>query len=324
MQTKTIKTVEASDLPIDDLTEVVLEGSGVFDKFLTLHRAVLDREFKQGRIVGKEYSDTFTRTYSANLEMAIQFLFAKEKQAYEIELLEGQMCNLEKDCETKQYNLDFMLPKELEIKDAQILKMQADTAIAEKELELKTSMLPLTISLTRAQIDKMQSDAAIAKKELELRTVMLPLTVALTTAQVAKTESDVLLANKQLELADKELLLKEKQLLQQDKQLELLEEQLLLQKQKIVTEKAQVDPSVVNSGSIIDTNIKALEAQIEGMDRDAKQKVMNMMVGVFNTRINNDTGEPKPDNYMTDRALASVVKDTLESVGMTVLPDTSL
>lgn len=292
METKTIKTVEASNIPIEDLTEVVLEGSGVFDKFLTLHRAVLDREFKQGRIVGKEYSDTFTRTYSANLEMAIQFLFAKEKQVYEIELLEGQMCNLEKDCETKQYNLDFMLPKELEIKDAQILKMQTDTAIAEKDLELRTTMLPLT--------------------------------VALTTAQVAKMESDVLLANKQLELADKELLLKEKQLLQQDKQLELLEEQLLLQKQKIVTEKAQVDPSVVNPGSVIDTNIKALEAQIEGMDRDAKQKVMNMMVGVFNTRINNDTGEPKPDNYMTDRALASVVKDTLESVGMTVLPEVDL
>lgn len=299
MLSKTIKTVEASDLPIDDLTEVVLEGSGVFDKFLTLHRAILDREFKQGRIVGKEYSDTFTRTYTANLEMAIQFLFSKEKQAYEIELLEGQMCNLEKDCETKQYNLDFMLPKELEIKDAQILKMQADTAIAEKDLELKTSMMPLTIALTEAQIDKM--------------------------------ESDVLLANKQLELADKELLLKEKQLiqqdkqlLQQDKQLELLEEQLLLQKQKIITEKAQVDPSVVNPGSVIDTNIKALEAQIEGMDRDAKQKIMNMMVGVFNTRINNDTGEPKPDNYMTDRALARVIKDTLESSGMTILPEVDL
>lgn len=292
MSTKTIKTVEASNIPIQDLTEVVLDGSGIFDKFLTLHRAVLDREFKQGRIVGKEYSDTFTRTYSANLEMAIRFLFEKEKQAYEIDLLEAQMCNLEKDCETKQFNLDFMLPKDLELKDAQMLKMQ--------------------------------TDAAIAEKDLELRTAMLPLTVALTTAQVAKMESDVLLANKQLELADKELLLKEKQLLQQDKQLELLEEQLLLQKQKIVTEKAQVDPSVVLPGSIIDTNIKALEAQIEGMDRDAKQKIMNMMVGVFNTRINNDTGEPKPDNYMTDRALARVVKDTLESSGMTILPEVEL
>ena len=292
MLTKTIKTVEASNIPIQDLTEVVLEGSGVFDKFLTLHRAVLDREFKQGRIVGKEYSDTFTRTYSANLEMAIQFLFSKEKQAYEIDLLEGQMCNLEKDCETKQFNLEFMLPKELELKEAQILKMQADASIAEKDLELKTAMMPLT--------------------------------VALTTAQVAKMEADVLLADKQIELAEKELLLKEKQLLQQDKQLELLEEQLVLQKQKIVTEKAQVDPSVVLPGSIIDTNIKALEAQIEGMDRDAKQKIMNMMVGVFNTRINNDTGVPKPDNYMTDRALARVVKDTLESAGMTTLDEVDL
>ena len=256
MLTKTIKTVKASNIPIQDLTEVVLEGSGIFDKFLTLHRAVLDREFKQGRIVGKEYSDTFTRTYSANLEMAISFLLAKEKQAYEIELQE-----------------------------AQIKKMNADADLSLKQLELLTAKMPHEIRLMKATADKMVADAAISVLNIELA---------------------------------------EKALIQKDKELELLEKQLLLQAQKIITEKAQVDPSVVRPGSIIDTNIKALEAQIEGMDRDAKQKIMNMMVGVFNTRINNDTGEPKPDNYMTDRALARVVKDTLESSGMTILPESSL
>lgn len=256
MLTKTIKTVKASNIPIQDLTEVVLEGSGIFDKFLTLHRAVLDREFKQGRIVGKEYSDTFTRTYSANLEMAISFLLAKEKQAYEIELQE-----------------------------AQIKKMNADADLSLKQLELLTAKMPHEIRLMKATADKMVADAAISVLQIELA---------------------------------------EKALIQKDKELELLEKQLLLQAQKIITEKAQVDPSVVRPGSIIDTNIKALEAQIEGMDRDAKQKIMNMMVGVFNTRINNDTGEPKPDNYMTDRALARVVKDTLESSGMTILPESSL
>lgn len=256
MSTKTIKTVEASNIPIQDLTEVVLDGNGVFDKFLTLHRAVLDREFKQGRIVGKEYSDTFTRTYAANLEMAISFLLSKEKQAYEIELQE-----------------------------AQIKKMDADAELSLKQLELLTSKLPHEIRLMEATADKMVADAAVSVLKIELA---------------------------------------EKELIQKDKELELLDKQLLLQAQKIITEKAQVDPSVVLPGSIIDTNIKALEAQIEGMDRDAKQKIMNMMVGVFNTRINNDTGEPKPDNYMTDRALARVVKDTLESSGMTILPEVDL
>ena len=91
MTSKIIKTVEASNIPIEDLTEVVLDGNGVFDKFLTLHRLVLDREFKQARIMGKEYSDTFTQTYIANMEMAIRFLMEKEKQAYEIDILEAHL-----------------------------------------------------------------------------------------------------------------------------------------------------------------------------------------------------------------------------------------
>ena len=256
MTTRTIRTVEASNIPIQDLTEVVLDGTGIFDKFLTLHRHVLDREFIQGRIVGKEYSDTFTKTYSANLEMAISFLLSKEKQVYEIELQE-----------------------------AQIKKMEADAQLSLKQLEMMIAKMPHEIRLMEATADKMVADARVAELKITL--------------------------------GEKELLLK-------DKELELMEKQLLLQAQKIITEKAQTDPSVVRGGSVIDTNIKALEAQIEGMDRDAKQKIMNMMVGVFNTRINNDTGEPKPDNYMTDRALARVVKDTLESAGMTILPESSL
>ena len=290
METKTIKTVEASNIPIQDLTEVVLEGSGVFDKFLTLHRAVLDREFKQGRIVGKEYSDTFTRTYSANLEMAIQFLFAKEKQAYEIELLEGQMCNLEKDCETKQFNLDHMLPKELELKDAQMRKMDADARIAEKELELKEAMLPLTIQLTTAQIKKMEADALIAEK--------------------------------QIELAEKELILKEKQLDYQDKQLELLIEQLALQKQKIKTERAQTEAGIAEPDSIIATNVDTLKSQMLGIERDAKQKVLQLMLSTWTTRKNNDAAEENYQNLLTDDVIGAVIQDALGSIGYNIdVPD---
>ena len=304
MTPKIIKTVEASNIPIEDLTEVVLDGNGVFDKFLSLHRLVLDREFKQARIVGKEYSVAFTQTYIANMELAIRFLMEKEKQAYEIELLEAQKtqidkqneladaqiaqqlyinehhlplqteqlelqnCNLELDCQTKQYNLDYLLPKDLEIKDAQILKMQTDTAIAEKDLELRTAMLPLT--------------------------------VALTTAQVAKMESDVLLADKQIELAEKELLLKEKQLLQQDVQLELLAEQLVLQKQKIKTERAQTEAGIAEPDSIIATNVDTLKSQMLGIERDAKQKVLQLMLSTWTTRKNNDAAEENYQNLLTD------------------------
>ena len=85
-----ITTTVPTAIPIEDLTQVILDGTGVFDKFLTLHRLHLKREFEEARIQGKEYSDVYTKTYIAHLEQAIQFLLAKEKQAYELNLLEAQ------------------------------------------------------------------------------------------------------------------------------------------------------------------------------------------------------------------------------------------
>lgn len=318
MVSKIIKTVEASNIPIEDLTEVVLDGNGVFDKFLSLHRLVLDREFKQARIVGKEYSDAFTQTYIANMELAIRFLMEKEKQAYEIELLEAQLCNLEKDCETKQYNLDHILPKELELKDAQMRKMDVDARIAEKDLELKEAMFPLTVSLAEKQIEKLTADTAIALKRLELDEAMLPLTINLTTAQIKKMEADALIAEKQVELADKELILKEKQLDYQDKQLELLTEQLVLQKQKIKTERAQTESDVAEPGSIIATNVDTLKSQMLGIERDAKQKVLQLMLSTWTTRKNNDAAEENYQNLLTDDVIGAVIQDALGSIGYNI------
>ena len=294
MTSKIIKTVEASNIPIEDLTEVVLDGEGVFDKFLTLHRLVLDREFKQARIVGKEYSDAFTQTYIANMEMAIRFLMEKEKQAYEIDILEAQHCNLEKDCETKQFNLDYMLPKELEIKDAQMRKMDADANIALKQLEILT-------------------------KEFEEK---LPAEIELMKAQAQKMKADAIIAEKQIELTEKELILKDKQLDFQDKQLELLVEQLALQKQKLITERAQTEADVAEPGSIIAVNVDTLKSQMLGIERDAKQKVLQLMLSTWTTRKNNDAAEENYQNLLTDDVIGAVIQDALGSIGYNIdVPD---
>ena len=294
MTSKIIKTVEASNIPIEDLTEVVLDGEGVFDKFLTLHRLVLDREFKQARIVGKEYSDAFTQTYIANMELAIRFLMEKEKQAYEIDILEAQHCNLEKDCQTKQFNLDFMLPKELEIKDAQMRKMDADANIALKQLEILT-------------------------KEFEEK---LPAEIELMKAQAQKMKADAIIAEKQIEIAEKELILKDKQLDYQDKQLELLIEQLALQKQKLITERAQTEADVAEPGSIIAVNVDTLKSQMLGIERDAKQKVLQLMLSTWTTRKNNDAAEENYQNLLTDDVIGAVIQDALGSIGYNIdVPD---
>lgn len=136
-QVKSLNTTKLDNkLHIDGLTDVSLTGSGVLDKFLQLQRLVLDREFNDGRIHGKEYADSFIATYTINMELAIKFLLEKEKQYYEIELIESQIANSKKDLELKEYELTFIKPQELALKVAQL-------GIAEKELLLKAKQIEL-------------------------------------------------------------------------------------------------------------------------------------------------------------------------------------
>lgn len=209
-QVKSLNTTKLdSKLDIDDLTDVSLTGSGVLDKFLQLQRLVLDREFNDGRIHGKEYADSFIATYTINMELAIKFLLEKEKQFYEIELIESQIANSKKELELKEYELTKIKPIELE----------------------------------------------------------------------------ALMANKELI------------------------------KQKIITERAQTDASVIGPDSVIDWNIKVLEAQVKGIDQEAKQKIMNLLLSTWTTRMNNDAAEPEPAG-LGDSVIKATVAAAKASAGI--------
>lgn len=244
----TIPNIPALPVTIDNLTEGELTGAGVLDKLLKLSRLHLDREFGLGRIQGKEYSDVYLKLYNASVGEAIRLMLEKEKQPFDFRMAE-----------------------------AQIIKMEADTQIANKQLELLIAKLPLEIQLI--------------------------------TAQVAKMEADVELANKQLLLADKELLLKEKEL-------ELAEKQLQLSEQKIITEKAQTDPSVIKEGSVIDMNNKVLSAQVDGFKRDAEQKAANTLLQTWIVRLNNDAALTNNANMLTDKYVGRAVEKMMAGVGM--------
>lgn len=209
--TKELSTTKLSNpLNIDDLSKISLDGDGVLDKFLRLHRLILDREYDAGRIQGKEYADTFVRTYATNMELAIKFLLDKEKQYYEIELIESQIANSKKDLELKEYELTHIKPVELA--------------------------------------------ALTANKEL--------------------TE------------------------------------------QKIITEKAQTDATAYGPESVIDWNVKTLEAQIAGIEQESKQKIMRMLISTWETRLNNDGVDNPSTAGLGDTDIKQAVDAAKSSVGI--------
>ena len=246
-QVKSLNTTKLdTNLNINGLTEVSLKGNGVLDKFLHLQRLVLDREFNDGRLHGKEYADSFIATYTINMELAIKFLLEKEKQFYEIELIEANIDNSKKDLELKEYELTYIKPQELAIKASQL-------AIAEQELLLKA---------------------------------------------------------KQLELAEYELLHK------LPAEVEGIEANNELVNQKTITEKAQTDATAYGPESVIDWNVKTLEAQIAGIEQDSKQKIMRMLISTWETRLNNDGVDNPSEAGLGDTDIKQAVDAAKASVGI--------
>lgn len=275
-QVKSLNTTKLdSKLDINGLTDVSLTGSGVLDNFLQLQRLVLDREFNDGRIHGKEYADSFIATYSINMELAIKFLLEKEKQFYEIELIEANIDNSKKDLELKEYELTNIKPQELALKTAQVDAMLKDIALKEYEL-----------------------------------TYIKPQELAIKSSQLAIAEKELLLKAKQIELAEYELLHK------LPAEVEGIEANNELTNQKTVTEKAQTDATAYGPDSVIDWNIKTLEAQIAGIEQDSKQKIMRMLISTWETRLNNDGVDNPSEAGLGDIDIKQAVDAAKASVGI--------
>nr|DAP09401.1 MAG TPA: hypothetical protein [Caudoviricetes sp.] len=151
----------SQDIPLDRLTHLTLDGKGIFDELLTLQRKHLQREFDEQRIDGREYAEAYKATYIATLQAAIEFLLAKEKQWYEIDLLEAQAEKARRESELlaeqiKIAKVDFLIRlKELELKEWEL-------KIKEQELEIAKAQLALT--LQKVITERAQTDGSVIGK----------------------------------------------------------------------------------------------------------------------------------------------------------------
>lgn len=70
---------DASEISIDDLTQVDLGGTGVFDKLMAAMDLHIQREFKGNRITGDQYAKVYTEVMGGVLGSSVQFLLAKDQ-----------------------------------------------------------------------------------------------------------------------------------------------------------------------------------------------------------------------------------------------------
>lgn len=329
-------------LDITKLTECTLEGSGVLDKLLHTARVHLQDEFQQGRITGKEYSNAYIAIYDRMVQSAIAYTLAAERAPYEIAQLEAQTALTEEQRKQVEEETRYRLPAEIQQIQAQtaLVNYQKDELLPAQTANQKKQTELLEYDLTQIKPHELaikQKQAEIAEFELlnklpaeldQLRaqTALIPKQGELIDAQVIATLREGDLKEKQILLAEKELLLKEQQLLLAAEELLLKAEEIEVAKsqgelyaQKVITEKAQVDSSVVGAGSVIDTNNKLLNAQADAYEKEQVIKAVKLAMDTFITGYTNGDRWGNTANLQNDNTLGVL----MERMGATIGVDLS-
>ena len=283
-------------LDITKLTECTLDGSGVLDKLLHTARVHLQDEFQQGRITGKEYSNAYIAIYDRMVQSAIAYTLAAEKAPYEIAQLEAQTALTEEQRKQAEDETRYRLP-------AEIQQIQAQTSLTiqqKSNLEADGLNIPKQGKLLDAQVI-----ATLREGDLKEKQILL-------------AEKDVLLRDKELSIKEQQLLLTAKELLLKAEEIEVAKAQNKLYAQKVITEKAQVDSSVVGAGSVIDTNNKLLNAQADAYEKEQVIKAVKLAMDTFITGYTNGDRWGNTANLQNDNTLGRLMERMGATIGVTL------
>ena len=283
-------------LDITKLTECTLEGSGVLDKLLHTARVHLQDEFQQGRITGKEYSNAYIAIYDRMVQSAIAYALAAEKAPYEIAQLEAQTALTEEQRRQVEEETRYRLP-------AEIQQIQAQTALTTQQkvnLTAEALNIPKQGELIDAQVI-----ATLREGELKEKQILL-------------AEKELLLRDKELSIKEQQLLIAAQELLLKAEEIEVAKSQAKLYAQKVITEKAQVDSSVVGAGSVIDTNNKLLNAQADAYEKEQVIKAVKLAMDTFITGYTNGDRWGNTANLQNDNTLGKLMERMGTTIGVTL------
>ena len=286
----------AMTLNITKLTECTLEGSGVLDKLLLTARVHLQDEFQQGRITGKEYSNAYIAIYDRMVQSAIAYTLAAEKAPYEIAQLEAQTTLTEEQRKQVEEETRYRLP-------AEIQQIQAQTALTTQQkvnLTAEALNIPKQGELIDAQVIATLREGVLKEKQILL------------------AEKDVLLRDKELSIKEQQLLLTAEELRLKAEEIEVAKAQSELYTQKVITEKAQVDSSVVGAGSVIDTNNKLLNAQADAYEKEQVIKAVKLAMDTFITGYTNGDRWGNTANLQNDNTLGILMERMGATIGVTL------
>ena len=216
----------------------------------------------------------------------------------------AQVAEIVKSTEIKDYQLTQIMPVEL-------TNLTKQGVILDSQKEAADSQL-LTTVLQR-EVLTVEKNTAIYK----LETVM-PIELANVSKQGEILDQDLLTKPVERSLLEAEGLIKDKQLDVMDSQIEGQVSQTALYDQKTLSERANVDGSVIGTDSLFDKQRQLLIEQHETFIKDAKQKVGKMLIDAWGIKFNEDPGAAATGLAgLHDPNIKLAVEELLTSVGIT-------
>lgn len=286
---------EVKEVVIDDLTEVKLDGAGVFDTLMRTMKSHLDREFQQHRITGPEYSTVYLGSVQAVLQTSLEFLTQRQKIALEAELLNQQVI----------------------LAQAEVMKAEAAVRLAEKQVELAE----LELQIQAKNLLKIPAEIA----HIEAQTALVEANTTKVPAEKAQIEAQTQLIGQQHINAQTENLVLQAQKCKLDAEFDLINQNVLkagaevtLLNQKTMTERAQTTSMGVDENSVIGRQKNLYLAQTEGFKRDAEQKVAKILVDSWGIRRSTDEEgtAASPTNMLDDATIGRAVSKLLQGIGV--------
>lgn len=259
-------------IEVRDFTGGETAGAGLFDELMRSVNSHLKKEFSDGRLVGADYAQVYLTAISGAMQNASNFVLSMERTNKEIDLIDEQIKQAEKQNEllelqkiklgiendTAQFNLDYILPQQLNLLTAQVAQTTAQTGLINEQTSTQQKQ--------QVQLD----------------------------AQTALTGKQEVLVDEQIKAATYQYTTPTAGLLYAQYEKSMQEVAVLTQKK--ITEEAQTSGNEGTVSGLIGKEMQLKQNQADSFIRDAEQKAAKLYADAFQVSfsVNPDGGVNTP------------------------------
>lgn len=256
---------EPTMLTIEELTEGVVNGSGIFDKLATSISAHLAGQFEKQRITAKEYADVYIQLMSAAMQTAANFLTQRDTAYWQA----------------------ISIMQSARLTEAQLAKAKADLAIAKiqaAQAQIEAHGAAVTYALTKLKLATEDASHELIVTQ-KAQVVAQTETIVYSNANILPVQKDGIVADTAGKVYNTSDILPTQKLL-------LLEQ---VEVQRAQTRETHSDASAI--AGLVGSQKQLYAQQIVSYKRDAEVKFAKLYTDAWITMKTLDEGLSPPDAF---------------------------